>query len=90
MKAQASPTLAHPSMLQDVVNNEDSLQHRASPHVTMPKRRSQTENEYLVPAVGEPVGISPVLSNALEHIVEQLDVLTLVSAKRTPNTILNV
>ncbi|XP_077195115.1 POC1 centriolar protein homolog B isoform X2 [Paroedura picta] len=76
-QAKASPSLAHCSMSQDVINNEDSLQPPASPTPAMSKRISQAENKYLVPAMDESVGISPVLSNALEHIVEQLDVLTL-------------
>ncbi|XP_054844632.1 POC1 centriolar protein homolog B isoform X4 [Eublepharis macularius] len=76
-QAKTGPSLAHPSISQEVVNNEDSQEPPASPSPTMSKRMSQTENKYLVHGLDEPVGISPVLSNALEHIVEQLDVLTL-------------
>lgn len=79
MKAKAKPVLAHPSISQDGVNNADFHPAPCSP--TMSKRNSEDANKYFVRTMEEPVGISPVLSNALEHIVEQLDVLTLVSVE---------
>uniref|UniRef100_A0A452H1M0 POC1 centriolar protein B n=1 Tax=Gopherus agassizii TaxID=38772 RepID=A0A452H1M0_9SAUR len=44
---------------------------------TSSRRRLEDEVEPAVCTVDKCIGISPALGNALEHIVEQLDVLTL-------------
>ncbi|XP_035759423.1 POC1 centriolar protein homolog B isoform X3 [Egretta garzetta] len=56
----------------------EDLQHPpASVLATSSKRKSENESGSAVHNVNKQTGISPSLGNALEHIVEQLDVLTL-------------
>ncbi|XP_062990771.1 POC1 centriolar protein homolog B [Elgaria multicarinata webbii] len=80
---KARTPLAHPSTYRDGVNNEDLYPPPALSSPTVSKRNLKGENKHVVRSVDEtstvdePVGISPILTNALEHIVEQLDVLTL-------------
>ncbi|XP_061871895.1 POC1 centriolar protein homolog B isoform X2 [Colius striatus] len=59
------------------VSSEDLQYPPASVLATSSKRKSENENESAVHNVNKRTGISPSLGNALEHIVEQLDVLTL-------------
>ncbi|XP_025959933.2 POC1 centriolar protein homolog B isoform X2 [Dromaius novaehollandiae] len=61
----------------DDVSSEDSPYPPASALATSPKRKSENESESAMHNVEKQRGISPSLGNALEHIVEQLDVLTL-------------
>uniref|UniRef100_A0A8C2SXC7 POC1 centriolar protein homolog B n=1 Tax=Coturnix japonica TaxID=93934 RepID=A0A8C2SXC7_COTJA len=61
----------------DDVSNEDLQYPSASVLATSSKRKSENESESAVHNVGKKIGISPSLGNALENIVEQLDVLTL-------------
>nr|XP_014424478.2 POC1 centriolar protein homolog B [Pelodiscus sinensis]XP_025035932.1 POC1 centriolar protein homolog B [Pelodiscus sinensis] len=65
------------STFQDDMSSED-LRYRStlfSPRSS--RRRLEDEVESAVCTVNKRIGISPALGNALEHIVEQLDVLTL-------------
>ncbi|NXU72501.1 POC1B protein, partial [Oreotrochilus melanogaster] len=59
----------------DEVSNEDLQYHPVL--ATSPKRKSENESESALHDVDKQTGISLSLGNALEHIVEQLDVLTL-------------
>uniref|UniRef100_A0A8D0C4B7 POC1 centriolar protein homolog B n=1 Tax=Salvator merianae TaxID=96440 RepID=A0A8D0C4B7_SALMN len=74
-------SLAGPSSDQDNTNNrlnvhqDEDAQKPSLP--TTSKRIFEAEEKSTVHTVDEPVGVSPMLTNALEHIVEQLDVLTL-------------
>ncbi|NXW06881.1 POC1B protein, partial [Fregetta grallaria] len=61
----------------DDVNSEDLQYPPASVLATSSKRKSENESESAVHNVDKQTSISPSLGNALEHIVEQLDVLTL-------------
>ncbi|XP_074726815.1 POC1 centriolar protein homolog B isoform X1 [Strix uralensis] len=61
----------------DDVSSEDLQYPPASILATSSKRKSENESESAVHNVNKQTGISPSLGNALEHIVEQLDVLTL-------------
>ncbi|NXJ79554.1 POC1B protein, partial [Trogon melanurus] len=61
----------------DDVSSEDLQCPPASVLATSSKRNSEHESESAVHNVDKQTCISPTLSNALEHIVEQLDVLTL-------------
>ncbi|XP_053114228.1 POC1 centriolar protein homolog B isoform X2 [Hemicordylus capensis] len=76
-QTKASSSLAQPSMLQDGVKNEDSRYPPNLSSSTTTKKNLESEKNYTVSNIDESAGISSVLSNALEHIVEQLDVLTL-------------
>ncbi|XP_035759422.1 POC1 centriolar protein homolog B isoform X2 [Egretta garzetta] len=74
-----SPHL-HDEKLQSVEDDggSEDLQHPpASVLATSSKRKSENESGSAVHNVNKQTGISPSLGNALEHIVEQLDVLTL-------------
>lgn len=69
-------------MHQNGVNNEDFQQPAMLPSPAKLKRNLKGEMMHTVAepeTMDESVGISSVLTNALEHIVEQLDVLTIVS-----------
>ncbi|XP_044311719.1 POC1 centriolar protein homolog B isoform X2 [Varanus komodoensis] len=76
-------SLAQPSLHRDGVNSEDLHPPLGLFSPAVSNRNLDGENKYAVHTVDEagtmdePVGISPILTNALEHIVEQLDVLTL-------------
>ncbi|XP_010006305.1 PREDICTED: POC1 centriolar protein homolog B [Chaetura pelagica] len=59
----------------DGVSSEDLRDHPASFLTTTSKRKSESES--MAYNVDRQIGISPSMANALEHIVEQLDVLTL-------------
>ena len=89
MKAKPSPPLATPFAHQDGVKNKVS-QHPSALCPPMAKTNLEGENRYIMHTVDksgtmeEAVSISPVLTNALEHIMEQLDILTLVSEFPTP------
>ncbi|XP_072721092.1 POC1 centriolar protein homolog B isoform X5 [Ciconia boyciana] len=61
----------------DDVSSEDLQYPPASDLATSSKRKSANETESAVHNVDKQTGISSSLGNALEHIVEQLDVLTL-------------
>ncbi|XP_068793059.1 POC1 centriolar protein homolog B isoform X7 [Struthio camelus] len=61
----------------DDISSEESQYPSASGLATSPKRKSENESESALRNVEKQRGISPSLANALEHIVEQLDVLTL-------------
>lgn len=64
------------------MNNEDFQHPSMLPSPAMLKRNLKGEMMRTVAEPGtmdESLRISPLLTNALEHIVEQLDVLTLVS-----------
>ncbi|NXF52588.1 POC1B protein, partial [Oceanites oceanicus] len=61
----------------DDVSSEDLQYSPASVLATSSKRKSENESESAVHNVDKQTSISPSLGNALEHIVEQLDVLTL-------------
>ncbi|XP_031445485.1 POC1 centriolar protein homolog B [Phasianus colchicus] len=61
----------------DDVSNEDLQYPSASVLATSSKRKSENESESVMHNVDKKIGISPSLGNALENIVEQLDVLTL-------------
>ncbi|NXA50456.1 POC1B protein, partial [Nothocercus julius] len=62
---------------QDDVSSEYSQYPPASGLATSLKRKSETESESAMRNVEKQSSISATLGNALEHIVEQLDVLTL-------------
>lgn len=66
-------------MLKDDVSSEDLQHSPASVLAPSSKRKSESEIKSAVHDVDKETGISPSLGNALEHIVGQLDVLTLVS-----------
>ncbi|XP_061495577.1 POC1 centriolar protein homolog B isoform X2 [Rhineura floridana] len=81
---KSSPPLVHPSkyqegmnMQQDGMNNKDLQQHSVLSSPRTSRKKMEDESKYIVHTMDEPVSVSPVLTNALEHIVEQLDVLTL-------------
>ncbi|XP_026549419.1 POC1 centriolar protein homolog B isoform X2 [Notechis scutatus] len=77
---RTNPSVAHWSMHQNRVNNEDFQHPSKLPSPAMLKRNLKGEIMHPVAEPGtmdESAGISPVLNNALEHIVEQLDVLTI-------------
>uniref|UniRef100_A0ABM5GFG2 POC1 centriolar protein homolog B n=2 Tax=Pogona vitticeps TaxID=103695 RepID=A0ABM5GFG2_9SAUR len=80
--AKPSPPLATPFAHQDGVEKKGS-QHPSALCPPMAKTNLEGENRYIMHTVDksgtmdEAVSISPVLTNALEHIVEQLDILTL-------------
>ncbi|NXP04218.1 POC1B protein, partial [Thinocorus orbignyianus] len=61
----------------DDVSSEDLRYRPASVLAASPKRASENEGESAVHSVDKQTGISPSLGSALEHIVDQLDVLTL-------------
>lgn len=61
----------------DDVSSEDLQYPPASVLATSSKRKSENESESAVDNVDKQTSISPSLGNALERIVEQLDVLTL-------------
>ncbi|XP_075352933.1 POC1 centriolar protein homolog B isoform X4 [Mycteria americana] len=63
--------------VEDDVSSEDLQYPPASDLATSSKRKSENESESAVHNVDKQTGISSSLGNALEHIVEQLDVLTL-------------
>ncbi|XP_072721080.1 POC1 centriolar protein homolog B isoform X4 [Ciconia boyciana] len=63
--------------VEDDVSSEDLQYPPASDLATSSKRKSANETESAVHNVDKQTGISSSLGNALEHIVEQLDVLTL-------------
>ncbi|KYO17404.1 POC1 centriolar protein-like protein B isoform A [Alligator mississippiensis] len=65
------------STFKDDVNSEDSQYPPASFSPTSSRRKLEDENESAVCSTDKQTGISPAVGNALEHIVEQLDVLTL-------------
>nr|XP_034984143.1 POC1 centriolar protein homolog B isoform X4 [Zootoca vivipara] len=86
--AQPSMQQERGIMQQDGMNSQDMQQHSVleqprpaaalSFRTTRATRTSLEDgSKYIAHTMDEPVGISPVLTNALEHIVEQLDVLTL-------------
>lgn len=66
-------------MFKDAVSSEDLQYPPASGLVTSSKRNSDNEGESAVCNVDKHTSISPSVGNALEQIVEQLDILTLVS-----------
>lgn len=66
-------------MFKDDVSSEDLQYPPASVLVTSSKRNSDNESESAVHNVDKHTDISPSLGNALEQIVDQLDILTLVS-----------
>ncbi|XP_062489831.1 POC1 centriolar protein homolog B isoform X7 [Pezoporus occidentalis] len=70
----------------DYVISEDAQNPSDSVLATSSKRKSENESESAVPNVGKQTGISPSLGNTLEHIVEQLDVLTLVIIREREST----
>ncbi|XP_070803088.1 POC1 centriolar protein homolog B [Pituophis catenifer annectens] len=77
---RTNPSVAHWSMHQNGMNNEDIQHPPMLPSPAMLKRNLKGEMMHTVAGPGtmdESVGISPVLTTALEHIVEQLDVLTI-------------
>ncbi|XP_026554706.1 POC1 centriolar protein homolog B isoform X2 [Pseudonaja textilis] len=77
---RTNPSVAHWSTHQNRVNSEDFRHPSMLPSPAMLKRNLKGEIMHPVAEPGtmdESVGISPVLNNALEHIVEQLDVLTI-------------
>ncbi|KAM6425266.1 LOW QUALITY PROTEIN: POC1 centriolar protein homolog B [Rhynochetos jubatus] len=59
------------------VSSEDLQYPPASGLATSSKRKSENESKSAVRDMDKQTGISPSLGNALEHIVDQLDVLTL-------------
>ncbi|XP_031409703.1 POC1 centriolar protein homolog B isoform X2 [Meleagris gallopavo] len=63
--------------VEDDVSNEDLQYPSASVLATSSKRKSENETESVMHNVDKKIGVSPSLGNALENIVEQLDVLTL-------------
>ncbi|XP_019370389.1 PREDICTED: POC1 centriolar protein homolog B isoform X1 [Gavialis gangeticus] len=65
------------STFKDDVNSEDPQYPPASFSPTSSRRKLEDENESAVCSTDKKTGISPAVGNALEHIVEQLDVLTL-------------
>jgi len=79
MKTKATESSNGVSVLKDHVSSEDLQYPPASVLATSSKRKSENESESAVHNVDKQTGNFPSLSNALEHIVEQLDVLTLVS-----------
>lgn len=79
MKTKETKSSNGVSVFKDYVSNEDAQNPPDSVLATSSKRKSENESESAVPNVGKQTGISPSLGNTLEHIVEQLDVLTLVS-----------
>ncbi|XP_070611905.1 POC1 centriolar protein homolog B isoform X3 [Erythrolamprus reginae] len=77
---RTNPPVAHRSMHQNGVNNEDFQHPSMLPSPEKLKRNVKGEMMHTVAEPGtrnESVGISSVVTNALEHIVEQLDVLTI-------------
>lgn len=79
MKTKATESSNGVSVFKDDVSSEDLQHPPASVLATSSKRESENEGESAVHNMDKQTGISPSLGNALEHIVEQLDVLTLVS-----------
>ncbi|XP_062838870.1 POC1 centriolar protein homolog B isoform X2 [Anolis carolinensis] len=71
------------SSLMSPIKTKAQLDPHALSSPTVSKRRLEGENRQILPfadepgTMDEPVGISPVMTNALEHIIEQLDILTL-------------
>ncbi|EOA97388.1 WD repeat-containing protein 51B [Anas platyrhynchos] len=65
------------TLRQDDVSHEDLQYPPASVLATSSKRKSEDESESAMHNVDKQIDISPSLGNALENIVEQLDVLTL-------------
>ncbi|XP_067415942.1 POC1 centriolar protein homolog B isoform X2 [Emydura macquarii macquarii] len=65
------------STFKDDMISEDLRYHPAMFSSTSSRRKLEDEVVSAVCTVDKRVGISPALGNALEHIVEQLDVLTL-------------
>ncbi|KAM9172542.1 POC1 centriolar protein homolog B isoform 3-T3 [Pangshura tecta] len=65
------------SPFKDDTSNEDLRYRPALFSPASSRRRLEDEVEPAVCTVDKRIGISPALGNALEHIVEQLDVLTL-------------
>lgn len=84
MKARATESSNGVSILKDDVSHEDLQYPPASVLATSSKRKSEDESESAMHNVDKQIDLSPSLGNALENIVEQLDVLTLVSI--TDNT----
>lgn len=79
MKTRATEYSNGVSLFKDDVSNEDLQYPSASVLATSSKRKSENETESVMHNVDKKIGVSPSLGNALENIVEQLDVLTLVS-----------
>ncbi|KAM6306896.1 LOW QUALITY PROTEIN: uncharacterized protein O3Q21_012943 [Podargus strigoides] len=73
IEISSSPSFSTP----DDVSREDLQYTPTSIFATSSKRKSENVSESAVHHVDKHTGISPSLGNALEHIVEQLDVLTL-------------
>uniref|UniRef100_A0A674HYA1 POC1 centriolar protein homolog B n=1 Tax=Terrapene triunguis TaxID=2587831 RepID=A0A674HYA1_9SAUR len=65
------------SLFKDDMSSEDLRYRPALFSPASSRRRLEDEVEPAVCTVDKRIGISPALGNALEHIVEQLDVLTL-------------
>lgn len=79
MKTKATESSNGVSVFKDDVGSEDLQYRPASVLATSSKKKSENGSESAVHNGDTQTGISPSLGNALEHIVGQLDVLTLVS-----------
>lgn len=79
MKTKATASSNGVSVFKDDVSSGDLQYPPSSVLATSSKRKSENESKSAAHNVDKQTGISPSLGNALEHIVEQLDVLTLVS-----------
>uniref|UniRef100_A0A8D0GQ35 POC1 centriolar protein homolog B n=1 Tax=Sphenodon punctatus TaxID=8508 RepID=A0A8D0GQ35_SPHPU len=87
----ATESSAGVSTHQDEVNGEDSPSLPAlPPSPTTPRKKSDDQNKSVVGTTEERTSIPLALGDALEHIVEQLDVLTLVSMNNFSKNSLNL
>lgn len=79
MKTKATESSNGVSVFKDDVSSEDLQHSPASVLARSSKRKTENEVRSAVHDMDKQTGISPSLGNALEQIVGQLDVLTLVS-----------